>query len=69
VGNGNDEQKFDDYWNALDFLTRAASPRWRYADTTGRWRIKTAIGWERKSRKELEDLLSRDRTIKDGRTA
>jgi hypothetical protein len=69
VGNGNDEQKFDDYWNALDFLTRAASPRWRYADTTGRWRIKTAIGWERKSRKELEDLLSSDQKSKDARTA
>src|SRR5262249_44785054 len=30
VGNGDDEKLFDDYWTALDFLARAASPRWRY---------------------------------------
>jgi hypothetical protein len=59
VGNGDDEKQFDDYWTALDFLTRAASPRWRYADTTGRWRIKRATGWERKAREEAEALLSR----------
>jgi hypothetical protein len=58
VGNGNDERKFDDYWTALDFLARAASPRWRYADTTGRWRIKTATGWERKARQDVQELLS-----------
>jgi hypothetical protein len=69
VGNGDDEQKFDNYWAALDFLARAGSPRWRYADTTGRWRIKTAIAWERKSRKELADLLSSDQKSKDARTA
>lgn len=59
VGNGDDEKEFDDYWTALDFLARAASPRWRYADTTGRWRIKMATGWERKAREEVEALLSR----------
>jgi hypothetical protein len=59
VGNGDDEKRFDDYWTALDFLARAASPRWRYADTTGRWRIKMATGWERKAREEVEELLSR----------
>jgi hypothetical protein len=59
VGNGDDEKQFDDYWTALDFLARAASPRWRYADTTGRWRIKMATGWERKAREEVEALLSR----------
>jgi hypothetical protein len=57
VGNGDDEKKFDDYWGALDFLARAASPRWRYADTTGRWRIETAVGWERKTRQEVETQL------------
>jgi hypothetical protein len=60
VGNGDDEKQFDDYWTALDFLARAASPRWRYADTTGRWRIKMATGWERKAREEVEALLSRN---------
>jgi hypothetical protein len=60
VGNGDDEKQFDDYWTALDFLARAASPRWRYADTTGRWRIKMATGWERKAREEVEELLSRN---------
>jgi len=59
VGNGDDEKQFDDYWTALDFLARAASPRWRYADTTGRWRIKMATGWERKAREVVEALLSR----------
>jgi hypothetical protein len=59
VGNGDDEKQFDDYWTALDFLARAASPRWRYADTTGRWRMKTATAWERKRREEVEELLSR----------
>jgi hypothetical protein len=60
VGNSDDEQKFDNYWAALDYLARAGSPRWRYADTAGRWRVKTAIGWERKSRQDVQDLLSRD---------
>jgi hypothetical protein len=60
VGNGDDEKKFDDYWTALDFLARAASPRWRYADTTGRWRIETAVGWERKTRQEVESQLPHD---------
>jgi hypothetical protein len=74
VGNGGDEQKFDNYWAALDFLARAGSPRWRYADTTGRWRVKVSIGWERKSREEVADLLSRDaqminRKINDMRIA
>jgi hypothetical protein len=59
VADGNDERKFDEYWIALDFLARAASPRWRYADTAGRWRVKTAIAWERKARQEAEALLSR----------
>src|ERR1700730_363933 len=59
VGNGDDEKQYDDYWTALDFLARAASPRWRYADTTGRWRMKMATGWERKPREEVEELLSR----------
>jgi hypothetical protein len=27
VGNGDDKKQFDDYWTALDFLARAASPR------------------------------------------
>lgn len=58
VGNGDDEKQFDDYWTALDFLARAASPRWRYADTTGRWRMKMATGWERKPREEVEKLFS-----------
>jgi hypothetical protein len=58
VGNGDDEKQFDDYWVALDFLARAASPRWRYADTTGRWRIRMATGWERKARREVEKLLA-----------
>src|SRR5262249_48302683 len=58
VGNGDDEKPFDDYWDALDFLRRAASPRWRYPDTTGRWRIKMATGWERKAREEVEKLLA-----------
>jgi hypothetical protein len=57
VGNSDDERKFDDYWTALDFLARAGSPRWRYTDAMGRWRIKTGKGWERKSRQEVEDLL------------
>jgi len=53
VGNGSEEEKFDDYELALEFLTRAASPRWRYTDTLGRWRSRTATGWERKGRDEV----------------
>src|SRR5262249_32651164 len=53
VSNGSDEETFNDYELALDFLTRAASPRWRYTDTLGRWRSRTAIGWERKRRDEV----------------
>ena len=60
VSNGDDEQGFDDYWSAIDFLTRAGSPQWRYTDTAGRWRIKKGTAWERKSRQEVEKLLSGD---------
>ena len=41
------------------FAVRKSRIRWRYADTTGRWRIKMATGWERKAREEVEALLSR----------
>jgi hypothetical protein len=46
-----------DYWVALDFLTRAPSPRWRYSDGVGRWRMKNTTGWIRKSRREIESQL------------
>jgi hypothetical protein len=74
VGNCDDERKFDDYWTALDFLARAGSPRWRYTDAMGRWRIKMGRGWERKTRQEVEDLLAgpadiRAKEISDGRAA
>jgi hypothetical protein len=53
VSNGSDEEKFNDYGPALEFLTRATLPRWRYTDTLGRWRSRTAVGWERKRREEV----------------
>ena len=59
VTNGEAEQGFEGYWEALAFLARAASPRWRYIDTVGRWRTKMAVRWERKERQEVETLLSR----------
>lgn len=59
VANGETEQRLEEYWEALEFLTQAASPRWRYTDTAGRWRTKIAIRWERKERQEVEALLSR----------
>jgi hypothetical protein len=72
VGNGADEMTFKDYGLALDFLTRAASPRWRYTDTIGRWRTKTATSWERKARHEVISVSSegsRERTKRAGRKA
>jgi hypothetical protein len=58
VANGGTEKAFKDYWKALEFVTQATSPRWRYTDSTGRSRIKTATRWERKARQEVEALLS-----------
>ena len=59
VGSGDHEEKYDDYWAALDFLGRAMFPRWRYRDAAGRWRAKTGRedDWLRKSRAEIEELL------------
>jgi hypothetical protein len=57
VANGDNEESYEDYWEALNFLARAASPRWRYTDATDRWRIKIASSWERKAREEVAALL------------
>jgi hypothetical protein len=56
---GDHEEKFEDYWAALDFLGHARFPRWRYRDAAGRWRVKNGRGddWVRKSRTEIETLL------------
>ncbi|CAN7628725.1 hypothetical protein LJR255_004754 [Pararhizobium sp. LjRoot255] len=51
------EESFDDYWAALDFLSRAASPRWRCPDEAGRWCLKPANSWDRKTRQEIETLI------------
>jgi hypothetical protein len=72
VSNGSDEEKFNDYGPALEFLTRAASPRWRYTDTLGRWRSRAAIGWERKRRDEVMSVdaeAKQERTKRIGRKA
>jgi hypothetical protein len=59
VASGEHEEKFEDYWAALDFLGHARFPRWRYCDAAGRWRTKTGRGddWLRKSRTEIETVL------------
>ncbi|MBP1885720.1 hypothetical protein [Sinorhizobium mexicanum] len=51
------EKMIDDYWDALKFLSRAASPRWRCPDEAGRWYPRPASGWDRKTRQEIESLL------------
>jgi hypothetical protein len=61
VANGDAEKEFSEYWDALEFLTQAASPRWRYTDAADRSRTKVAIRWERKERPEVETLLSVNR--------
>ena len=57
VGNGVLEEKYEDYWAALEFLTRATSPRWRWSDAMGRWRTKSATDWRRTTRQDIEALL------------
>lgn len=57
VASGDREERHDDYWTALDFLSRAASPRWRYRDSIGRWRMKNGTDWVRKTRQEIGALL------------
>jgi hypothetical protein len=57
VANGDHEESYENYWEALDFLNRAELPRWRYADG-GQWRTKNVNGWTRKSRHEIEALLN-----------
>jgi hypothetical protein len=59
VASGDNEEKFEDYWAALDFLGRSRFPRWRYCDAAGRWRVKAGRGdeWLRKSRAEIRTLL------------
>ena len=67
VSNGVDEQRFPDYEDALDFLTRASSPRWRYSDAIGRWRTRAATGWERKARHEV--IKATKKTKRKGKAA
>jgi len=59
VASGDHEEKYEDYWAALEFLGHARFPGWRYRDAAGRWRAKTGRGddWLRKSRTEIETLL------------
>jgi hypothetical protein len=66
VASGDCEEKYDDYWNALDFLSRARFPRWRYCDAAGRWRAKSGRGddWLRKSRREIEALLPTTESVR-----
>ena len=56
VANGDQEERHEDYWAALNFLNSANSPRWRYLDD-GQVCVKNASGWIRKSRQEIENLL------------
>lgn len=56
-----EEETYDDYWDALEFLSRAASPRWRCPDEAGRWYLKPASRWDRKIRQEIEDLIEQTR--------
>jgi hypothetical protein len=60
VANGDCEERYEDYWLALDFLHRAKVPRWRYRDTEKRWRLKTGgpDAWARKPRTEIEAILN-----------
>ena len=67
VANGVDEQRFPDYATALDFLTRASSPRWRYSDAIGRWRTRAATGWERKARHDV--IKTTKKTNRKGKVA
>ncbi len=59
VATGDDEEKCEDYWLALDFLRRAKVPRWRYCDAAKRWRLKIggADTWARKPRAEIDAML------------
>lgn len=53
------EVSFEDYWEALDFLSRAASPRWRVRTEAPRWYLKPVSHWDRKTRQEIEDLIEK----------
>jgi len=68
VASGDCEEKYKDYWSALEFLSRAASPRWRYRDSIGRWRMKNGTDWLRKTRQEIEALLEGSNTQKSERS-
>ena len=57
VANGEQNDAFEDYWEALKFLSQAASPKWRTADEFGTWRTKTTRGWDRKARREIQNLI------------
>ena len=60
VASGDQEERYEDYWAALDFLSHATLPRWRYRDAGGRWRAKIGRGddWLRNSRSEIEAVLN-----------
>jgi hypothetical protein len=52
------DQDYDDYWRALEALHRMEVPKWRQLDAIGRAREKTGTRWLRRTRQELEELLS-----------
>ena len=65
VANDDQEQRFESYSAALDFLSRATSPRWRYLDA-GQWRVKNAsVGSESRARKSRICLLLRRMKMPD----
>jgi hypothetical protein len=67
VANGDTEERFDDYWQALEFTSKASAPRWRYLDTGGRLRMRAMVRWERKARLEVEELAAATRsTLTEG---
>ncbi|AJC79805.1 hypothetical protein IE4803_CH02616 [Rhizobium etli bv. phaseoli str. IE4803] len=59
--NYREEQTFDDYWEALDFLSRATSPLWRCPDEAGRWHLKSTSRWDRKTRQEIQSKIGQTR--------
>jgi hypothetical protein len=65
IGAKSDPEYVEDYWEALDRLSRMPTPRWRRPPTSGKggWSLVTAReGWRRFPRTDLDKMVEAIRT-------
>lgn len=65
VGPRGNEEKYDDYFTALEALHHMDPPMWRRKADKKRWTVVMGIEWIRKAGSELAEISDRDHSLVD----